>query len=158
MNENIEILQRQFDAYCTKVLKYASISSYHANRRRMEHEVSFSSLLEKDLAEVSTTDRSPCMLYRFQVREWRVEVPVSYTHRDVYKRQAYGTEFVLQFLLYTSEKSHAACYAENKDKSKRKNRRHSTAYLYPEIVYVNIYDIGIGIKILVPYIFEQGNT
>ena len=44
MNENIEILQRQFDAYCTKVLKYASISYYHANRRRMEHEVSFSSL------------------------------------------------------------------------------------------------------------------
>ena len=28
MNENIEILQRQFDAYCTKVLKYASISYY----------------------------------------------------------------------------------------------------------------------------------
>lgn len=27
MNENIEILQRQFDAYCTKVLKYASIST-----------------------------------------------------------------------------------------------------------------------------------
>ena len=30
-----------------------------------------------------------------------------------------------------------------------------TINLYPEIVYVNIYDIGIGIKILVPYIFEQ---
>ena len=73
MNENIEILQRQFDVYCTKVLKYASISYYHANRR-MEHEVSFSSLLEKDLAEVSTTDRYPCMLYHFQVREWIVEV------------------------------------------------------------------------------------
>lgn len=58
MNENIEILQRQFDVYCTKVLKYASISYYHANRRRMEHEMSFSSLLEKDLAEVSTTDES----------------------------------------------------------------------------------------------------
>lgn len=36
MNENIEILQRQFDVYCTKVLKYASISYYHANRRRMK--------------------------------------------------------------------------------------------------------------------------
>ena len=47
MNENIEILQRQFDAYCTKVLKYASISYYHANRRRTEHEVSFSSLLSR---------------------------------------------------------------------------------------------------------------
>ena len=74
MNENIEILQRQFDAYCTKVLKYASISYYHANRCRTEHEVSFSSLLEKDLAEVSTTDRYPCMLYHFQVREWLIEV------------------------------------------------------------------------------------
>lgn len=28
VNENIEILQRQFDVYCTKVLKYASISFY----------------------------------------------------------------------------------------------------------------------------------
>ena len=73
MNENIEILQRQFDVYCTKVLKYASISYYHANRR-MEHEVSFSSLLEKDLAEVSTTDRYPCMLYRSHGRDWPVEV------------------------------------------------------------------------------------
>ena len=52
MNENIEILQRQFDVYCTKVLKYASISYYHSNRRRMEHEMSFSSLLEKDLAKL----------------------------------------------------------------------------------------------------------
>ena len=33
-----------------------------------------------------------------------------------------------------------------------------TINLYPEIVYVNIYDIGIGIKILVPYIFEQSDT
>ena len=49
---------------------------------------------------------------------------------------AYGTEFVLQFLLYTSEKSHAACYAENKDKSKRKNRRHSMAE-YLDIVDEN---------------------
>ena len=74
MSENIEILQRQFDAYCTKVLKYAAITYYHANRRRKAHEVSFSSLLEKDLAEVSTTDRYPCMLYHFQVREWLIEV------------------------------------------------------------------------------------
>ena len=27
MNEIIEILQRQFDAYCTKVLKYAAIQT-----------------------------------------------------------------------------------------------------------------------------------
>lgn len=33
-----------------------------------------------------------------------------------------------------------------------------TINLYPEIVYVNIYDIGIGIKVLVPHIFEQGDT
>ena len=49
---------------------------------------------------------------------------------------AYGTEFVLQFLLYTSEKSHAACYAENKDKSKRKSWRHSMAE-YLDIVDEN---------------------
>lgn len=49
---------------------------------------------------------------------------------------AYGTEFVLQFLLYTSEKSHAACYTENKDKSKRKKRRHSMAE-YLDIVDKN---------------------
>ena len=35
MNENIETLQRQFDVYCTKVLKYAAISYYYANSRRM---------------------------------------------------------------------------------------------------------------------------
>lgn len=49
---------------------------------------------------------------------------------------AYGTEFVLQFLLYTSEKSHAACYTENKDESKRKKRRHSMAE-YLDIVDEN---------------------
>lgn len=100
MNENIEILQRQFDAYCTKVLKYASISYYHANRRRMEHEVSFSSLLEKDLAEVSTTDRYPCMLYRFQVREWAcrgAERAVRTRHRTAYPIQA-GNHLTVFFL------------------------------------------------------------
>lgn len=59
MRENMEILQRQFDAYCTKVLKYAAITYYHPNRRRKAHEVSFSSPLEKDLAEVSTTYALP---------------------------------------------------------------------------------------------------
>lgn len=49
MNENIEILQRQFGAYCTKVLKYASISYYHANRRRTEHEVEV--VEEKDCSD-----------------------------------------------------------------------------------------------------------
>ena len=102
MNENIEILQRQFDVYCTKVLKYASISYYHANRRRMEHEVSFSSLLEKDLAEVSTTDRYPCMLYRFHVREWLVEVrsePLGYAIERLtpYRREIILLSFFLGF-------------------------------------------------------------
>jgi len=49
---------------------------------------------------------------------------------------AYGTESVLLFLFYTSEKSHAACYTENEDKSKRKNRRHSMAE-YVDIVDEN---------------------
>ena len=97
MNENIEILQRQFDAYCTKVLKYASISYYHANRRRMEHEVSFSSLLEKDLAEVSTTDRYPCMLYRFQVREWLVEVQSEPLGHAIERLTPYRQEIILQY-------------------------------------------------------------
>ena len=47
MSENKEKLQRQFDAYCTKVLKYAAISYYHATHRRKEKEVSFSSLLKR---------------------------------------------------------------------------------------------------------------
>ena len=97
MNENIEILQRQFDAYCTKVLKYASISYYHANRRRMEHEVSFSSLLEKDLAEVSTTDRYPCMLYRFQVREWLVEVQSEPLGHAIERLTPYRQEIILLY-------------------------------------------------------------
>lgn len=97
MNENIEILQRQFDAYCTKVLKYASISYYHANRRRTEHEVSFSSLLEKDLAEVSTADRYPCMVYHFQVREWLVEVQNELLGHAIERLTPYRQEIILLY-------------------------------------------------------------
>ena len=117
MNENIEILQRQFDAYCTKVLKYASISYYHANRRRMEHEVSFSSLLEKDLAEVSTTDRYPCMLYRFQVREWLVEVQSEPLGHAIERLTPYRQEIILlYFFLGFKNKEIAALYGCNAGK------------------------------------------
>ena len=114
MNENIEILQRQFDVYCTKVLKYASISYYHANRRRMEHEVSFSSLLEKDLAEVSTTDRYPCMLYHFQVREWLVEVQNKPLGHAIERLTPYRREILLlSFFLGFKNKDVAALYGCN---------------------------------------------
>ena len=114
MNENIEILQRQFDAYCTKVLKYASISYYHANRRRTEHEVSFSSLLEKDLAEVSTADRYPCMVYHFQVREWLVEVQNELLGHAIERLTPYRQEIILlYFFLGFKNKEIAALYGCN---------------------------------------------
>ena len=113
MNENIEILQRQFDVYCTKVLKYASISYYHANRR-MEHEVSFSSLLEKDLAEVSTTDRYPCMLYHFQVREWLIEVQSEPLGNAIERLTPYRREIILlSYFLGFKNKEIAALYGCN---------------------------------------------
>lgn len=114
MNENIEILQRQFDVYCTKVLKYASISYYHANRRRMEHEVSFSSLLERDLAEVSTADCYPCMLYHFQVREWLVEVQSEPLGHAIKRLTPYRREIILlYFFLGFKNKEIAALYGCN---------------------------------------------
>ena len=114
MNENIEILQRQFDVYCTKVLKYASISYYHSNRHRIEHEMSFSSLLEKDLAEVSTTDRYPCMLYYFQVREWLVEVQSEPLGHAIEHLTPYRQEIILlYFFLGFKNKEIAALYGCN---------------------------------------------
>lgn len=114
MNENIEILQRQFDAYCTKVLKSASISYYHANRRRIEHEVSFSSLLEKDLAEVSTADHYPCILYHFQVREWLVEVQSEPLEHTIERLTLYRREIILlYFFLGFKNKEIAALYGCN---------------------------------------------
>lgn len=102
MIENKEKLQRQFDVYCTKVLKYASISHYHATHRRKEKEVSFSSLLEKDLAEISTADQYPCMLSYFQVREWLVEVQseplsIAIEYLTPYRREIILLYFFLGF-------------------------------------------------------------
>ena len=76
-------------------MKYAAITYYHANRRRMAHEMSFSSLLEKDLAEVSATDRYPCMLYRFQVREWLVEVQSEPLGNAIERLTPYRREIIL---------------------------------------------------------------
>ncbi len=102
MIENKEKLQRQFDVYCTKVLKYASISHYHATHRRKEKEVSFSSLLEKDLEKISTTDKYPCMLSHFQVREWLVEVQseplsIAIEHLTPYRQEIILLYFFLGF-------------------------------------------------------------
>ena len=114
MSENIEILQRQFDAYCTKVLKYAAITYYHANRRRKAHEVSFSSLLEKDLAEVSTTDRYPCMLYHFQVREWLIEVQSEPLGNAIERLTPYRREIILlSYFLGFKNKEIATLYGCN---------------------------------------------
>jgi len=33
-----------------------------------------------------------------------------------------------------------------------------TVYLYPQIIDVYVYDVGIRIKVLVPYVFEQRNA
>ena len=33
-----------------------------------------------------------------------------------------------------------------------------TVYLYPQIIDVYVYDVGIRIKVLVSYIFEQRNA
>lgn len=102
MSENKEKLQRQFDVYCTKVLKYAAISHYHATHQRKEKEVSFSSLLEKDLAKISTADKYPCMLYHFPVRDWLVEVqsePLSTAIEQLtpYRREIILLSFFLDF-------------------------------------------------------------
>ena len=114
MNENIEILQCQFDAYCTKVLKYASISYYHANRRRMEHEVSFSSLLEKDLAEVSTADRYPCMVYHFQVWEWLIAVQSEPLGHAIEHLTPYRQEIILLyfFLGFKNKENGKICQSQ----------------------------------------------
>lgn len=117
MNENIELLQRQFDAYCTKVLKYSAISYYYASRRRMEHEVPFSSLLEKDLAEVSTTDQYPSTIYRFQVREWLVEVQNEPLGNAIERLSPYRREIILlYFFLGFKNKEIAALYGCNTGK------------------------------------------
>ena len=114
MNKNIEILQRQFDVYCTKVLKYAAISYYHATRRRKEHEVSFSSLLERDLTEVSTADQYPSMVYHFQVREWLVEVQNEPLGHAIERLNPYKQEIVLlYFFLGFKNKEIAALYGCN---------------------------------------------
>lgn len=114
MIENKEKLQRQFDVYCTKVLKYASISHYHATHRRKEKEVSFSSLLEKDLAEISTADKYPCMLSHFRVREWLVEVQseqlsIAIEHLTPYRREI----ILLYFFLGFKNKEIAVLYGCN---------------------------------------------
>lgn len=118
MNENIEVLQRQFDAYCMKVLKYASISCYRANSRRIEHEVSFSSLLGKDLAEVSTTDQYPSTIYHFQEREWLVEVQSEPLGHAIERLTPYRQEVILlYFFLGFKNKEIAALYGCNAKKS-----------------------------------------
>ena len=117
MNESIELLQRQFDAYCTKVLKYSAISYYYASRRRMEHEVPFSSLPEKDLAEVSTTDQYPSTIYRFQVREWLVEVQNEPLGNAIERLSPYRREIILlYFFLGFKNKEIAALYGCNAGK------------------------------------------
>lgn len=118
MNENIEVLQRQFDAYCMKVLKYASISYYHANSCRIKHEVSFSSLLGKDLVEVSITDQYPSTIYHFQEREWLVEVQSEPLGYAIERLTPYRQEIILlYFFLGFKNKEIAALYGCNAKKS-----------------------------------------
>ena len=80
----------------------------------MEHEVSFSSLLEKDLAEVSTADRYPCMVYHFQVREWLIAVQSEPLGHAIEHLTPYRQEIILlYFFLGFKNKEIAALYGCN---------------------------------------------
>ena len=78
------------------------------------YEVSFSSLLGKDLAEVSTTDQYPSTIYHFQEREWLVEVQSEPLGHVIERLTPYRQEIILlYFFLGFKNKEIAALYGCN---------------------------------------------
>jgi RNA polymerase sigma factor (sigma-70 family) len=55
--QDSEHIRHKFDSYCKKVLKYAARDCYAKQRRRGKREVSFSELTERELANLTATDR-----------------------------------------------------------------------------------------------------
>jgi RNA polymerase sigma factor (sigma-70 family) len=56
-NSHEQNKQHAFDSFCKKILKYEARDYYDILKRQREHEVSFSELSERELEQLSTTDK-----------------------------------------------------------------------------------------------------
>ena len=67
-------VQHQFDSFCRKVLKGEASNYRKALARRLQYEVTFSELSEKELNQLYTMDEYAIDYYLFQVMGYDVEV------------------------------------------------------------------------------------
>ena len=72
--EEQERVQKQFDSFCKKILKYAACDFYRALNYRKKHEVAFNELSEQELAKFSVTDDYFKDAYSFTVQGYDVAV------------------------------------------------------------------------------------
>lgn len=69
-----EKVQRQFGAYCGKVLKGTAIDYYRKISKKKLYEKSFSELSEKELEQFCTTDEYQSDNYWFKALQYDIEV------------------------------------------------------------------------------------
>ena len=73
-DQDMERIRHQFDTLCKKVLGLESKSFLYAVMKRAKHELTFSDLSEKELANLSVTDEYPSDKTRYQVLGFDIEV------------------------------------------------------------------------------------
>lgn len=77
-HEEQERVQKQFDSFCKKILKYAACDYYRALNYRKKHEVAFSALSEQELAKFSVTDEYFKDAHSFTVQDFDIADRTSY--------------------------------------------------------------------------------
>lgn len=67
-------VEKQFDSFCRRVLKNEMLN-YEKNRvYRLEHEVLFSEMTEKEMGELKTEDESAAEMEQFRVLSYDIEI------------------------------------------------------------------------------------
>jgi RNA polymerase sigma factor (sigma-70 family) len=69
-----ETIAQAFDSYCKKIMKYIARDLCAKQRRRHEHEESFSCLSAQELAQLTATDEYFKDAYHFSVLEYEIGV------------------------------------------------------------------------------------
>lgn len=69
-----EVIRKQFDSFCKKVLKYEARNYHKGTIRQLKYEISFSELSQQEMNQLYTMDEYNYYEYIFNVLGYSIEV------------------------------------------------------------------------------------
>lgn len=67
-------VEKQFDSFCRRVLKNEKLNYERKRRYRLEHEILFSEMTEREMSELKAVDEDMGVMEQFRVLSYNIEI------------------------------------------------------------------------------------